>query len=717
MKSDLTLVSINNYELKLNHILIILVLSLSFSISFFLRSLPADFAWELHEFDPFFNYRATEYLVNNGLEKYFEWHDDLSWYPIGRDISRDAQIMLHITAASTYSIFANSINLYDFTIIFPVVFGSLTCIPLFALVRKLSNTTSGLLAALLFSISLPIIIRGQIGWFKSEPLGLFFGILASYLFLKALSEKNLRYSIIISLLSGIFLILGLSSWGGVFFFILPMGILILTLPFVRKDHKFILLTISTFSSSLFFFSLFFERLSSGIATGIDGLPIIFSSITMTTIIFVQKMSSTKNKLRNSVIVIVFLILVISTLLIFNDSLNLFSLPTHRYLNALIPTLTSSNPLTDSVSEHSTLNIFQSFQLHSVLLLFSGIGVWLIIQNKKNHYLSNQMLIYSLTFGFLGAYIGSAFMRLEVFTSLGLIILSSIGIKLLINLKNPNKNKLKFSKYLLISSVFIILMIPFFLPSQGNILKITSSVTPTISNGGTNFLVSTNDWRESLEWIKNNTPENSVIASWWDYGYWIQTIANRASIADNSTLIDHRISTIAKIFFESPDDAWKSLNELEADYFIIFISGENTNLLTKDGQSIFLLNGGGDESKKFWFTKIADIQISKYLESDQVSGTPLFWDETFLGKITPFKLLGYVDVNSDQISESYISGWLPIYIKENKFTNENDPFHLVYSSSSYETQIDNKMIGVFVYQINQKYVPISTEWDSPVVPWK
>jgi hypothetical protein len=32
------------------------------------------------EFDPFFNFRATEYIVENGFTEYFTWHDDKSWY-------------------------------------------------------------------------------------------------------------------------------------------------------------------------------------------------------------------------------------------------------------------------------------------------------------------------------------------------------------------------------------------------------------------------------------------------------------------------------------------------------------------------------------------------------------------------------------------------------------------------------------------------------------
>ena len=175
MYSTFTLFSVGNFDFKLNHLLIIGILSLSFSISFLIRSQPADFGWELNEFDPFFNYRATEYVVHNGINEYFQWNDELSWYgaAVQRNVSQTSQVMLHLTAATTYWIFGGGGDLYDFTILFPVIFGSLTTIVVFALVRVIGGTTAGLFAALLFSISLPIIIRGQIGWFKSEPLGLF----------------------------------------------------------------------------------------------------------------------------------------------------------------------------------------------------------------------------------------------------------------------------------------------------------------------------------------------------------------------------------------------------------------------------------------------------------------------------------------------------------------------------------------------------------------
>ena len=144
MQSNTKLISLGNFDFKLNHLLIIGILILSFSISFLLRSQPIQYGFELNEFDPFFNYRATQYIVDNGIGAYLEWNDSLSWYPNGRDVSGTSQVFLHMSAALTYSIFGGGSNLYDFTILFPAVFGSFTAIVIFALVRVIGGTTAGL---------------------------------------------------------------------------------------------------------------------------------------------------------------------------------------------------------------------------------------------------------------------------------------------------------------------------------------------------------------------------------------------------------------------------------------------------------------------------------------------------------------------------------------------------------------------------------------------
>ena len=40
----------------------------------------------IHEFDPWFNYRTTQYITNEGIYAFWNWFDPESWYPLGRVI-------------------------------------------------------------------------------------------------------------------------------------------------------------------------------------------------------------------------------------------------------------------------------------------------------------------------------------------------------------------------------------------------------------------------------------------------------------------------------------------------------------------------------------------------------------------------------------------------------------------------------------------------------
>ena len=44
------------------------------------------------------------------------------------------------------------------------------------------------------------------------------------------------------------------------------------------------------------------------------------------------------------------------------------------------------------------------------------------------------------------------------------------------------------------------------------------------------------WQEAMSWIRNTTSSNAVFAHWWDYGYWVQSIGDRATVTDGGNAI-------------------------------------------------------------------------------------------------------------------------------------------------------------------------------------
>lgn len=50
-----------------------------------------------------------------------------------------------------------------------------------------------------------------------------------------------------------------------------------------------------------------------------------------------------------------------------------------------------------------------------------------------------------------------------------------------------------------------------------------------------------DFREAYYWLRQNTPEDAVVMSWWDYGYQIAGMADRPTLVDNNTWNNSKLS--------------------------------------------------------------------------------------------------------------------------------------------------------------------------------
>lgn len=715
MISNKKLFSVGNFEFCLHHLLIIGILSMSFAISVMIRSQPADYGLQLNEFDPFFNYRATKFIVENGIPAYFSWHDDMSWYPFGRDVAKTSQVMLHMTAAMLYGAFGGGSNLYEFTILLPAIFGSLTAIIVFALVRVIGGTTAGLFASLFYAVSLPVISRGSIGWFKSEPVGLFYGLLGVYLFLSGLKSSSRKISFLKLIGGGIFLGFGFSAWGGIDFFVIPLGLFILSLPFVRKDTNFLRWAVPVFILGLVISLAPFERPGLGYLVRASGFLLIGPTLFLVACSFIQNMSKEEHRRRNAGLFLIAVIVAGAGMF----STNILDLPSFRYLNAINPFLTASDPLVDSVAEHATTNTPQSFLFNSIFMIFAAIGVWLTFKNILNN--SNDkrdMHVFALIIGLLGVYISSAFIRLELYSSISLIILGSVGLSIITKEifkpdRQENKKVIKSHpktiKISFAAIIAILLIVPLTLPANANWIS-GAKAPPTILNGGSNYNIATTDWLDAMNWLKENTPENSVVASWWDYGYWITTLGERRSIADNATLIDWRIKQLAQMFMSTPDEAWKTLRDMNADYVLIYVAAQRVN---SEDPPLYLVQGGGDESKKQWFMRIAGVSLQKYLYDDGISPTAEFWNGTMLGKMIPFTTYIYIDIANQKQAQSYVSGFTPVYIDDIKYPAEgNGPLKLAYMSSGFLRKDSGPINGVLIYEVNKNYNPQSVGTETP-----
>src|SRR5579883_1794176 len=245
---------------------IFLAMSMIFVIALVMRIFPAQYGWYLNEFDPYYDYYASLHVVTlaeqHGLyyalfnnppncpasaltachsqQGYFYWHDIQTWWPYGRNVAATSQVGLQLTGALLY-LFVNQvlrvpITYYDFLVFLPVLFGSLTTISLYFLAKKITNNSAGgIFAALIFAVSPPILERGNLGWFKSEPLSLFLSVIAAYFFLSMYNAKlSTRGVMIRALIAGLLFGYADISWGGGDQFILIFGLLFVIATFVKS---------------------------------------------------------------------------------------------------------------------------------------------------------------------------------------------------------------------------------------------------------------------------------------------------------------------------------------------------------------------------------------------------------------------------------------------------------------------------------------------------
>ncbi|ORC83343.1 putative oligosaccharyl transferase subunit [Trypanosoma theileri] len=176
----------------------------------------------IHEFDPWFNYRATEYLNEHGWRAFFEWYDYMSWYPLGRPVGTTIYPGLQITSVVIHYVL-NAIgipmSLNDVCVYVPAWFGSVAT----AIVALLSYETSGSLAATglaaaLFAISPAHLMRSMAGEYDNECIALAAMVLTFYMWVRSLrTEKSWPIGVLTGLAYGYMV----STWGG-YIFVLNM---------------------------------------------------------------------------------------------------------------------------------------------------------------------------------------------------------------------------------------------------------------------------------------------------------------------------------------------------------------------------------------------------------------------------------------------------------------------------------------------------------------
>ncbi|KAJ9167869.1 hypothetical protein P3X46_019459 [Hevea brasiliensis] len=208
----------------LSFFILLLIGVLAFSIRLFS---VIKYESVIHEFDPYFNYRVTQFLTKNGIYDFWNWFDDRTWYPLGRVIGGTVYPGLTLTAGTLWWIL-NSLNVplsVETVCVFTApIFSAFASWATYLLTKEVKGAGAGLTAAALLAMVPSYISRSVAGSYDNEAVAIFALIFTFYLYIKTLNTGSLFYATL-NALAYFYMV---CSWGGYTFIInlIPMHVLL-----------------------------------------------------------------------------------------------------------------------------------------------------------------------------------------------------------------------------------------------------------------------------------------------------------------------------------------------------------------------------------------------------------------------------------------------------------------------------------------------------------
>lgn len=190
--------------------------------------------------DPWFNFRATKYLVANGFYNFWDWFDDRTWHPLGRVTGGTLYPGLMVTSGAIYHALRTltiPVDIRNICVLLAPAFSGLTAVATYLLTNEMTPSPSaGLLAALFMGIAPGYISRSVAGSYDNEAIAIFLLVYTFYLWIKALKQGSMLWGALCALFYGYMV----ASWGGYAFItcLLPL-------------HAFVLICMGRYSTRLY----------------------------------------------------------------------------------------------------------------------------------------------------------------------------------------------------------------------------------------------------------------------------------------------------------------------------------------------------------------------------------------------------------------------------------------------------------------------------------
>ncbi len=385
--------------------------------------------------------------------------------------------------------------------IIPAIISALSVVPAFFIARKIAGNTGGIFAALLVAVNPNIISRTAAGSADTDAWNIFFPLLIFWLILEAYEAKTEKNMLILSAVTGFAIGLFAFTWEGwwYIFDFLVATIVIYGLYYVYMNRKNI--------------------------AGVMKKPHFVKLCKMLGVFFVTSA--------------LFVILFTN----FNTFLATFRDPVSFIILKEAAKQTLWPNVYTTVAELNPANTSQIIaSVGGIIMAIGLIGILATVFRKDEE---RKGMIYAilLIIWFFGTFYAS-FKGVRFI----LLMVPAVAVAFGIGIGRINefvgswmKKEMDVSRWITALVVIIFACVLLFSPAR-TAYATTQSMTPSFNDA----------WAGAMYKIRDNSQENAIINSWWDFGHWFKAYSDRAVTFDGASQNTPQAHWIGKVLLTSDE---------------------------------------------------------------------------------------------------------------------------------------------------------------------
>jgi dolichyl-diphosphooligosaccharide--protein glycosyltransferase len=619
-------------------------------IALMLRLLPmVGFEVMVRAFDPWYNLREVEFILENGFGAWFGWYDWTTWVPWGRNIPLSSYPGIPFTAVFIYLAFHSvgiSIDVMTLVVIFPAIMGVLGVIAIYALGVEVSSKEVGLFAAFFMAILPAYTQRTIAGFFDNEAVGIFAILLTLFFFIRALRKGSIASAI----LGGLSLGYLSASWSVYLYIFQILAIFALIMVLLRRYSRRLLITYTGVVITGMIIAVCVPRIGPDWPTGTTGLiPLgiwgllllieLSRSYQLSNVGIPSRLSGLTTRIRPYFAYLfgaMCALIVVGLGYLFQSGLFL-TLSTGggqgflgnlagKFYTVIDPLIRQSAFLLASVGEHLPSPWATFWYNLSFLVLLVPFGFYIAFQRER------ETDILLIIFAVTALYFTGSMIRLALILAPAAAILGAYGLLMAVRPFRPifwqrpilTRRRRRITPpvgrgFATVAYLFLIVLL---LASTINAIDAVDGMGgPEISPGWrqpNGDAIYYRDYLETFSWMQYHTAPGTVYMSWWDYGYWTRELADRFTVVDNATINKTQIAWVGRMFTETdPVEALRICQMMGIDYVFVHFGLSNPSF-------------SGDEGKWQWM-----IRIAGEVFGDEVPDETYYWDPDTGRYLDPF----------------------------------------------------------------------------------